>query len=203
MYSLPVLDLHFQLSIPNTSLFRKLFSTSSISLSSSAFSASSSSYSNKSRCKRSDSLPDSVLANSTAPLCGSCPTTSLCAPSRWEEPEPAVNRLFLSGAFDSHIYQFPCSIPVITSPTGEFEVDEEEVELLKRSKELGKTLPADCSVEGFFTVHFARGLADDRRILRCFAPAAFFMTFSGESGKHCFSPSLSLCFARVCLYYRK
>lgn len=149
MYSLPVLDLHFQMSIPNTSLFRKLFSTSSISLSSTTFSESSS---NKGRCKRSDSLPDSVLANSTAPLCGSCPTTSLCAPSRWEEPEPAVSRLFLSDTFDSHIYQFPCSIPVIASPTGEFEVDEEEVELLKRSKELGKTLPADCSVEGFFTV---------------------------------------------------
>lgn len=63
-----------------------------------------------------------------------------------------MNRLFLSGTFDSHIYQFPCSIPVITSPTGELEVDEEEVELLKRSKELGKTLPADCSVEGYFTV---------------------------------------------------
>ena len=153
MYSLPVLDLYFQLSIPNTPLFRKLFSISSISLLlSSSSSSSSSSLSNKSRCKRSDSLPDSVLTEPTTPLCGSYPTSSLCTPSRWEEPEPAVNRLFLSGTFDSHIYQFPCSIPVIASPTGELEVDEEEVELLKRSKELGKTLPADCSVEGFFTV---------------------------------------------------
>ena len=134
-------------------------------------------------------------------LCGSCPTSSLYVPPRWEEAEPDLHPLFRSQVYDSHIYQFPCSIPIITSPTGELEVDEAEVELLKQSKELGKSLPADCSVEGFFTVAILYCV--DRRTPRCFVLAAFFTTLSGESGKHCSSPSLSLCFARVCLYYRK
>ena len=137
-YLLPLFDLYFQVSLPDIRPCRLAV----------CHDAPSQHVSNQ--LKRSYSLPESKSQldadrwDSQPEMCHSYP--------RWEEVKPsgetAVSALFN----DSVIHRFPGSIPVVSSPTGELEVDEDELTLLQRSRELGRNLPKDCSAEGYFTV---------------------------------------------------
>ena len=136
-YLLPLFDLYFQVSLPDIRPCRL------------AVYQDVSSQPANNQLKRSDSLPESKSNldvdryDSQSEMCHSYP--------RWEEVKPsgtATSDLFN----DSMIHRFPGSIPIVSSPTGELEVDEDELTLLQRSRELGRNLPKDCSAEGYFTV---------------------------------------------------